>query len=182
MNKGTPFTLVYDSFLSKITSDMYMELDEIQTFRLLEELLVNALHWFEFPRQNINDYELFLVTGNDFYCGVDSGMLDVPVYFYESGKFNNELTDEEINIISTYMIVEWLSQQLATVEMVRMKYSSNEFKFTSQANHMQKIMALKKDYERIGFHLQRLYKRRKKDKNGIYRSTMNEIMDLPPWY
>jgi hypothetical protein len=76
------------------------------------------------------------------------------------------------------MIVEWLSQQLASVENTRMKYSSSDFKFTSQASHMQKLLALKKDYERLGFHLQRLYKRRKADENGIMRSTFSSIMEL----
>ena len=75
------------------------------------------------------------------------------------------------------MIVEWLGQQLASVENTRMKYSGSDFKFTSQANHMQKLLALKKDYEREGFHLQRLYKRRKADKNGIMRSTFGIIME-----
>jgi len=42
---------------------------------------------------------------------------------------------------------------------------------------MQKLLALKKDYEREGFHLQRLYKRRKADKSGIMRSTMGTIME-----
>ena len=74
------------------------------------------------------------------------------------------------------MIVEWLSQQLASVENTRMKYSGSDFKFTSQANHMHKILQLKKDYEREGFHLQRLYKRRFPDKNGIMRSTFGIIM------
>ena len=57
-----------------------------------------------------------------------------------------------------------------------MKYSGSDFKFTSQANHMQKLLQLKKDYERTGFHLQRLYKRRTKDSNGIQRSTFSDIM------
>ena len=61
-----------------------------------------------------------------------------------------------------------------------MKYSGADFKFTSQANHMQKLLQLKKDYEREGFHLQRLYKRRKKDDNGIYRSTFGSIMQMRP--
>ena len=69
------------------------------------------------------------------------------------------------------MIVEWLSQQLASIENTRMKYSGSDFKFTSQANHIQKLLQLKKDYEREGFHLQRLYKRRAPDENGIMRST-----------
>ena len=74
------------------------------------------------------------------------------------------------------MIVEWLGQQLASVENTRMKYSGSDFKFTSQANHMQKLLALKKDYEREGFHLQRLYKRRAPDKQGVPRTTMDIIV------
>ena len=61
-----------------------------------------------------------------------------------------------------------------------MKYSGSDFKFTSQANHMSKILALKKDYEREGFHLQRLYKRRLKDEEGIMRSTFGIIMEKSP--
>ena len=61
-----------------------------------------------------------------------------------------------------------------------MKYSGSDFKFTSQANHMSKILALKKDYEREGFHLQRLYKRRLKDEDGIMRSTFGIIMEKSP--
>jgi len=57
-----------------------------------------------------------------------------------------------------------------------MKYSGSDFKFTSQANHMHKILQLKKDYEREGFHLQRLYKRRIPDRYGIMRSTLGIIM------
>ena len=36
---------------------------------------------------------------------------------------------------------------------------------------------MKKDYEREGFHLQRLYKRRKVDKKGNIVSTFGEIME-----
>ena len=173
----TPFSLLYNDFLSKITSDMYMELDEWQTFKLLQELLITAIHKFEFPRKNINDYfdeELYEVST---YQGVESNDVEVTCYIWGGGYFNVLLTREEINIITTYMIVEWFGQQLASVENTRMKYSGSDFKFTSQANHMQKLLVLKKDYEREGFHLQRLYKRRAPDENGIPRSTMGVIME-----
>lgn len=55
----TSFSLIYDSFLSKITDDMYLELNELDTFRMLEELLLSAIEKFEFPRINLNNYELF---------------------------------------------------------------------------------------------------------------------------
>ena len=173
----TPFSLVYDCFLSKITDDMYMELTELDTFRLLQELLVNAIYKVEFPRQDLTNITETEVIDEVEYTGVDSDNMTVPAIIYTDGYFNVKLTQEEINIIATYMIVEWLSQQLASVENARMKYSGSDFKFTSQANHMQKLLALKTDYEREGFHLQRLYKRRAVDEDGIYRSTMSTIME-----
>ena len=164
----TPFSLIYESFLSKITDDMYMELTPQDTQKILRELLMSAIVKFEFPRQSLNYQE----KETDEY---DENNLPI----FEEG-FNNLLTNEQINILSTYMIVEWIGQQLASIENVRMKYSGSDFKFTSQANHMQKLVQLKKDYEREGFHLQRLYKRRKIDENGIYRSTFNQIMKNQP--
>lgn len=151
--QNTAFSEIYKRFKAKITDDMYMELTPGETDSLLKELLLNSLHNFEFPRVDIYNYN------------------------EELEEYNISLTAEEQNIIATYMIVEWLSQQLASVENVRMKYSGSDFKFTSQANHMAKIQAMKKDYERRGFHLQRLYKRRKADDNGIMRSTFGSIMD-----
>lgn len=149
---GTEFDIVYNCFYSKITDDMYMELDESQTKALTRELLVNALPWFEFPRVNIMDYDV------------------------EDEQFNVSLSQEEVNIIATYMVVAWFDQQLASVEIVRMKYTGSDFKMTSQANHMAKLKNLRQEYERTGFHLQRLYKRRQVDKNGIVKSTLSSIM------
>ena len=164
----TPFSDVYTNFLSKITDDMYMELTPQDTKAILEELIINAVPKFEFPRQDIS-YELRDLGNQD-----DEGN---PI---EELVFVNELTNQEVNIVTTYMIVEWIGQQLASVENVRMKYSGADFKFTSQANHMQKLLQLKRDYEREGFHLQRLYKRRLKDKDGIYRSTFGSLMQRQP--
>ena len=158
----TSFSVVYDSFLSKITDDMYMELTKEDTEKMLEELLISSIPKFEFPRFDIFDY----VKGEE----------DELANTYTVGYFNSNLTSEEVNIIATYMIVEWLGQQLASVENIRMKYSGTDFKFTSQANHMQKILTIKKDYEREGFHLQRLYKRRAYDKDGVLRSTFGKLM------
>ena len=150
----TEFNLVYDASLTKVTDDMYMELTPDETYNMLFDLLKASLHWFEFPR------------------------FDLYAYNEELGMYMCDLTQEEINIISTYMIVEWLGQQLASIELIRLKYSGSDFKFTSQANHMHKLTNLKKEYERQGFHLQRLYKRRKADDNGIMRSTFGSIMNF----
>jgi len=50
------------------------------------ELFENSLHWFEFPRVDIYDYDIALE------------------------EYNIDLSKEEINIIATYMIVEWIGQ------------------------------------------------------------------------
>ena len=148
---GTDFNIIYTRFYSKITDDMYMELDQTQTDALLEELLINALPWFEFPKVSLQ-------------------------YSTVKRCFRYSLSDEEINIIVTYMVLGWFDQQLASVEVSRMKYSGSDFKMTSQANHMAKLKELRKEYERIAFHLQRLYKRRKTDSTGRVRSTLGSIM------
>ena len=163
--KGTLFSDVYESFLSKITDDMYMQLTPEDTYQILRELLLSSIHKFEFPRQSLK-YELIKTQKED-----NTIIL--------KWCFVNKLTHQEINILSSYMIVQWVGQQLASIQNTRMKYSGSDFKFTSQANHIQKLLQLKKDYEREGFHLQRLYKRRKADKHGIYRSTFASIMEKP---
>ena len=168
--KYTPFRDVYKVFLSKITDDMYMELTPQDTQAILQELLLSSLHWFEFPRQSL-DYQI-----KKFELEDQNGNLILA----EDWVFLNKLTNEEVNIISTYMVVEWIGQQLASIENVRMKYSGPDFKFTSQANHMQKLGKLQSDYKTQGFHLQRLYKRRKQDENGVYKSTLGNLMKKQP--
>ena len=176
----TNFQVVYDSFLSKITDDMYCnwELTKQDTIGMLQELLLEAIPFFEFPKVNINDYvceeriKTEDITESDFIDFDDAAEEVKPA----PGHFNVDLTNEEVSILSTYMVVIWLGQQLASIENTRMKYSSSDFKMTSQANHMKAISSLKKDYEREGFHLQRLYSRRRIDENGRTRSTFDRIM------
>ena len=172
----TPFSKIYDSFLSKITDDMYMELTEQDTYNMLEELLISAIPQFEFPRVDLTNYEQSAIINEGIYCGADSEYTPVKYYEYSEGKFFASLSEEEINILSVYMVVAWLGYQLDSIELVRLKYSGTDFKFTSQANHMSKLLSLQKDYERKGFHLQRLYNRREKHKNGVYRSSFYSIV------
>ena len=152
--RPTLFTDIYSSFFSKITDDMYMELTKAQTEADAKDLFINALPHFEFPRVDIYNFD------------------------EEIEEYNIELSKEEINIIATYMVVEWIGRQLANIDLTRMQYSGSDFKFTSQANHLAKLTELKKVYTQKGFHLQRLYKRRKKDEKGIMRSTFGDIMNV----
>ena len=174
----TPFSTIYDSFLARVTSDMYMELTELDTFQMLQDLLINAIPRFEFPRFDILDYEIGELIDFGEYCGIESEHQTVPATVWVGGTFNSNLTQEEINILSLCMVIEWLGQQLATTENTKMKYSGSDFKFTSQANHMAKLKVMIDAYKQDCFHLQRLYKRRI-IVNGEVRSTAGQIMTTP---
>ena len=151
---NTSFEEMYDFFLAGITDDMFMEMTKEDTDALLEEILLAALPHFEFPRKNIFDLDL------------------------ENKTFGDKLTLEEMMIIRQYMISEWIGYQLANIDLVKQKYSGSDFKFTSQASHLKQLVTLKKEYETKGFHLQRLYNRRKRLKTGGYGSTFARVMDI----
>jgi len=177
--KRTYFSTIYDSFLTRVTSDMYMEFTELDTLRALQDLLIAAISRFEFPRFDIYDY----VEGEweyGTYCGVESDNKEVPSTALVGGSFNVDLTPEEVNILSLCMVIEWLGQQLATTELTKMKYTGSDFKMTSQANHMAKLRNLIDNAHKDCFHLQRLYKRRK-IVDGEVRSTAGIIMTLPTY-
>lgn len=166
----TAFDEVYKAFLGKITADMFLELTEQDTMKLLQRLLINSIPLFEFPRFNIFDYE----EGELIEVPDDNG--GAPLYQWVGGAFHSVLTKEEINILAENMIIEWLGQQLKSTENIRQKFSGADFKMTSQANHMAKLMTLVQEQERQSKHLQRLYKRRKVDDNGNITSTMKNLM------
>lgn len=180
---GTQFTTVYNRFLSKITDDMYMELTPEDTIKDLQKLLINAIPGFEFPRKNLNDYTLLIdkipqseLTEEDFVIGIVWGELPedntTPSYILvEKSYFQSELTTEEINILAILMMEAWVQRQVTSIENTRMKYSGSDFKMTSQANHLSKLLSLLSETQRQSLHLQRLYKRRRLNEKGNYESN-----------
>ena len=142
MDEPTSFNEIYNRFFGKITDDMYFNdspagWTKEDTERDIKNILLDAIPGFEFPRFALYDYDV------------------------DAEEFNCALTSEEINILAILMYNTWLQRQIASIENTRMKYSGQEFKMTSQANHLAKLMDLKKEAERQSLHMQRLYKRRK---------------------
>ena len=172
----TSFSTIYDNFLTILTSDMYMEWTELDTYSHLQDLLTVSIPRFEFPRFNIFDYEEGYYDSLGTYKGVESNNIEVPAAGWVGGTFHNDLTLEEINIIALDMVIEWLGQQLSTTDNTVMKYSGSDFKFTSQANHVAKIKNLLEKYEQESNHLQKLYKRRIVDKDGSIKTTIPTLM------
>ena len=119
----TSFTAVYDAFLNRITDDMFMELTELDTYHILQDLLINAIPQFEFPRVDLTQYELLTIEDESIYCGAESDYQPVPIFYHRGGEFEQELNQEEINILAYYMVAGWIDFQLASIENTRMKYS-----------------------------------------------------------
>lgn len=184
---GTPFTKVYNRFLGKITDDMYIELTPEDTIKDLQNLIIDAIPGFEFPRKNLMDYEIKTavkcedeLVPDDFVIGVVWGTIpeddaQIPNVIVEQSSFAAELTDEEINILALLMMCAWVNRQVASIENTRMKFTSSDFKMTSQANHLSKMMNLLTEAQRQSFHMQRLYKRRKITTDGTYASNWSSL-------
>lgn len=189
MAEGTHFSAIYNCFLGKITDDMYMELTPEDTIKDLQRLLIQAIPGFEFPRKNLDSYEIKVVQmkedevlPDDFIIGViwndlSDNTVDVPDVIVEKSAFAEELTSEEINILALLMKQGWVQRQVTSIENTRMKYSGSDFKMTSQANHLQKLLSLLEESRRDSFHMQRLYKRRKKDRDGHYESNWSVLRE-----
>lgn len=185
---GTQFTDIYNRFLGKITDDMYMELTPEDTMRDLRSLLIDAIPGFEFPRKILDDFSIETlvvredrIEEGDFVIGVvwntpdeeeDDGIPDV---YIERSHFNVDLTSEEINILALLMMCGWLQRQVTSIENTRMKYSGSDFKFTSQANHLAKLLNLLSECQRQSFHMQRLYKRRRINSDGYIESNWDVL-------
>ena len=160
-----------------------MELTPQDTIKDLQRLLVDAIPGFEFPRKDLYNYELKIevisqpdVEQGDFIIGtlwaetLEDNLEDPPKLLVERSSFAEELTAEEINILAILMMEGWLQRQITSIENTRMKYSGTDFKMTSQANHLAKLLTLLKECQRQSLHMQRLYKRRQLTE-GKYEST-----------
>ena len=170
---ATSFTAVYNRFLNKITDDMYMELTPADTVKDLQRLLIDAIPGFEFPRKNLNNYTIDIetiredeITEDDFVIGIlwddlIDGEEQIPLAVVERSTFDDDLTSEEINILAILMMIGWVQRQVTSIENTRMKYTGADFKMTSQANHLSKLLTLLTECQRQSHHMQRLYRRRR---------------------
>lgn len=148
---ATSFETIIDRFFGKITDDMYLELTYEDTLRDAKQFLLDAIPYFEFPRFQLYNYD------------------------EELEQYNVDLTVEEINILALLMKAAWLERQINSIENTRMKYSGSDFKMTSQANHLSKLLQLKTENLRESTHAQRLYKRRRNRRDGYIESNWSVL-------
>lgn len=164
--KGTTFYELYVRFLGKITDDLFMELTPEETIEIMQDILIDSLPDFDYPKFDIYNYDLtyeYIDEENDFI-----------VY----GKFNSTLTEEDKDILVEIMLKQWYARQLANTRLVQLRYSTSDFKMSSQANHMQRLQTVIKEQEKVVFHKQRMYGRRKMNEDtGLYEANYDWMVN-----
>ena len=105
----TPFSKVYDAFLSRILEDEWEHWMIEEAQQDWRQIMENAISWFKFPRISLERN--------------DEG-------------FVNELGNEEVQIIADYMKCEWLNRCILTWENVKPLYEERDF---SPANWLEKL-------------------------------------------
>lgn len=143
----TDFQVVYDAFLAKILEDEWVnwDLDDIQED--WKALLMGALPWFKFPRVSLD---------------VDE----------ENLCFNEDLSNEEIQILATYMKCEWLNRTILSWENVKPLYEERDF---SQANLLDKFNQMLAAEKKNAARLEALYYRSIKRKPFEYRNLATQV-------
>lgn len=163
--EGTSFYEVYCSFLGKITDDMLLNMTLEDVMSILKSILKSSLSLFQFPKFRINIYD-------------ENKKVEVDKDVFVEGRFEDTLTAEEIEIISTLMLIEWINRQITTTQLMRMKYSTQDFKSASQANHIAKMTEYLRETKKQNTHKQRLYNRRRVDEDGYTVSNADKLTGI----
>lgn len=141
----TPVQDVYDAFLAKMLEDEWLNWTEEEVQADWRALLNAAIPYFKFPRVDL--------TIND------------------EGFFNGDLTNVEIQILSTYMKCEWLNRTILTWENIKPLYVERDF---SQANLIDKLKGLLEREEKKASNLERIYYRSRSGQPFDYTKLAGE--------
>lgn len=113
---ATPFSEIYTAFLGKITSFDRAELNVELMEADMEIIMLSALPYFRMPK--------------------------IPLAINkETKEFENDLTNDEIQIISVLMKREWYKRFIADAELLIQKYDTGDFEVKSQANHLKALVS-----------------------------------------
>lgn len=120
---STPYEKLYENLLPKFRSYEIplMTTEEVKDY--LHDFLIPAISRFHVCRKDLKDRD------------------DVIQ------QFNTELSDMEIEILSNYLLIEYIDSEYIRVPTVlKVSLPSSDFKAFSPANFLDKLMAMHKAY------------------------------------
>lgn len=143
----TELQKVYDAFLVKMLDDEWADWDLEDVEEDWKGLLMGALPWFKFPRVSLE---------------------------IEDDSFVEDLSNEEIQILATYMKCEWLNRTILTWENVKPLYEERDF---SQANLLDKFNQMLSAEKKNAARLEAVYYRSINRKPFRYSQMATAIDD-----
>lgn len=145
----TPVQLVYDAFLTKMLDDEWLNWASEEMVEDWKTILMGALPWFKFPRVSL---EIVTEDGIDF--------------------FSEDLNNEEIQILASYMKCEWLNRTILTWENIKPLYEERDF---SQANLLDKFNQTLAAEKKNAAKLESIYYRSINRRPFEYRNLATQI-------
>jgi hypothetical protein len=115
---STPFSDIYDIFLGKITDYDFLAVDDLTLSDTLERYLLSA-------------------TAKFIRCFSDLS------YDIALEQYNNDITNLEKEILAALMVIEWLSPQIYRTSLLKQAMNTKDFKVSSQAEHLQRLLQLR---------------------------------------
>lgn len=116
---NTTFEELYDSFKGKVTDFEFLTIDDEDEMLIMEQRLKGALAKFKAKKRNI-----------------------IPDFVME--EFNRELSLEEIDALSYWLVYEWITPKVNSVEWMEHRLNTREFQGYSEANHLKEMQEIKK--------------------------------------
>lgn len=119
----TPYEKLYDNLLPKFRSYEIplMTTEEVKDY--LHDFIIPAISRFHVCKKDLKDRDDILQ------------------------RFNVELSDMEIEILSNYLLIEYIdSEYVRTPSLLKIQLPSSDFKVYSPANFLDKLMAMHKTY------------------------------------
>lgn len=120
---ATPYEKLYENLLPKFRSYEIplMSTEEVKDY--LHDFIIPAVSRFHVCRKDLNDRNDILQ------------------------RFNVELSDIEIEILSNYLLIEYIdAEYIRTPSLLKVQLPSSDFKVFSPANFLDKLMAMHKTY------------------------------------
>lgn len=120
---ATSYEKLYENLLPKFRSYEIplMSTEEVKDY--LHDFLIPAISRFHVCRKDLNDRDDIIQ------------------------RFNVDLSDIEIEILSNYLLIEYIdSEYIRTPSLLKVQLPSSDFKVFSSANMIEKLMSMHKTY------------------------------------
>jgi hypothetical protein len=117
---ATPYTDIYDFFLTKVSDYSFLTLTQVDLEDQLYKYLRSSIVSFSKPKVDLKDRDETLK------------------------QFNIDLNDDEKELLATWMLYHFIKPKVVSSENFRQMMSDSDFKIFSQANHLQALSILMK--------------------------------------